>query len=469
MTLPRRGVAHFLVALVLAAALPWLVGCGGEGGATPVGAAPGAPVTLAGELCPPGTAPASWPAVARVNGESRALVVVPASTAGRLAFAIAAVPAAEVYRIAIPWGDGTTLRVDTTRVAGIVLDARSTAGALLAEHTGGRGDWLAASAPALLTPLAASLAARLATPPADPAAADAAFAASLASLATVVASHAVASDALFAWLQPGGNDLDGDGRADFRVERGSGGLSYHLQPLVDSHMAQSTSPVTTAAFVDDATLRAYQPSRDGLFNYISAGEKNVGLWSRLTYGKATDIFVRLRVLGVDVRDGVLAGIPIEYQLLAASGTAIATGSRTFKRSGLAPGPDEVAASDFLADGPPGGERFCFFDAARDGGEPLPTLGSSDPGPGLLCLVAGSPALEGLASAPVTAPELLHPHTAAALAVASPSLPLAVGQVFAFRFPSSRRHGVLRVTGLDLVNHTLSVDFRINRCPDDPGL
>ncbi len=386
-----------------------------------------------------------------------------------LSFRIDGVPEAGTYNLDIRVGKLRWL-AQVSGSTGIVLNSRSTAAALLAatpalSQAQRTAAVLLASYPAQITGLAQYLDTLFVVDPVNTPndiLGTQTLTTTVTNLAALIASNPIAvPGAQLAYLNLGNNDLNGDGRADFRVERGNSGISYHVEPLLDSRMVQATGSVGNLSFVSDADLVRFTPTQ-GLYSWILSTDINIGLWARLTYGRTADTFIRVWVKRIDSLDGVFYGMPIEYQLVNGTGTAIATGTKVFRKFGLTPGLNEVEASDFINDGTASSPQMLIYGANGLGSPYQQTA-----------LVRFREAVNTLSISRATtystgSADGYHLNTSAALSAVNPSYSLQVGQVFDAYFPALGNYALFQIKEIDATRFTITVDYKINRAYNDPS-
>lgn len=253
------------------------------------------------------------------------------------------------------------------------------------------------------------------------------------------------------------NDLDGDGFDDLFVRKSIDGTRVRFETTLSSATSMLEFVSRVASYSDVQVLNDFAAGSTIASRTFGSTTSNVvlGLFFKRAAGR--DTYLKMLLKRIDIDQGTFRGVVAEYAWVLASGTAVATGTKIFARSGTLPGTGMVAASDFLTDGIGTAPNLLYLDAARG-------LGSTDGQALMLRAVQGQPELSRVTVADAWGRVPYYSTMSGALGEILETRAPAAGDVFFAYFPTTRHYAVLKIASVG--DSGMTVQYVVNKAPGE---
>lgn len=258
------------------------------------------------------------------------------------------------------------------------------------------------------------------------------------------------------------NDLDGDGVDDLMIEQTEDGLRVRFYTKLSDQTSMKTKIASISMYTDQQLLAdfAADPSQ-GLLNNgrtFDSGATELALGLYFKRSAAADLYLKLYVRSIDITNGKLNGILVEYDFVEAETTAISTGSVTIMIDGATVVDGTVAATDFLNNTTPGTGTLSFI--SQDKG-----LGCLVGNNRILSCEKGKPVLEEINAATAYGDgSNFDLDATTALKQADYDRTLEVGDVFSAYFPITSHYAVFKVKRI--ADDSVTVDYVVNAAANE---
>lgn len=393
-------------------------------------------------------------------------LIIPSAVTSEWDFRILNIPQSStgIYKILVTVGK-LSLKgwVTESEKDSFKINALTTAAALLADSTQIGADTLMASFPAMVSKIALHV--------------ESAFSANLTevttgifgwpALKTEIASQSdflkknkgFDPNALVAYLGYN-NDLNGDGLTDFKISQTIDRTGIRFETGISSLTSMATNIEKLGSYSDDRLFADFRTGNTRYDRTFDSSAVNIALGMLFQKGANSDKYLKLLIKQVDLHEGTFSGVIAEYSFASASGTAIATGTRTFLLKGTKEVLGAVEGSDFLTDSVATNGVLVYIDPEKG-------LGNLDTLTRMVRAVDGQPELNKLSSAETFAETSTgyQTNTANALKAINKSRGLEIGDVFSAYFKKTRHYALFKVKTMD--TQTVTVDFIVNRAVDEP--
>lgn len=253
------------------------------------------------------------------------------------------------------------------------------------------------------------------------------------------------------------NDLDGDGFDDLFVRKSVDGTRIRFETTLSSATSMMEFVSRVASYSDAQVLSDFAAGNTVASRTFGSTATNVvlGLFFKRAAGR--DSYLKMLVKRVDLYQGTFNGVVAEYAWVLASGTAVATGTKSFAPSGTLPGAGMVAASDFLTDGIATAAILMYLDKTRG-------LGSTDGQALMLRAVQGQPDLSRVTVADAWGRVPYFSTMSGALAEILETRAPQAGDVFFAYFPTTRHYAVLKIATVN--DSGMTVSYVVNKAPGE---
>jgi len=486
----RRFSTTLLIITVTLAALTF--GCGGGGGKNPATGYTGPTTTMNGTLTVPALLnnalltsirgsqntdsdirAAFASATVLVNGSIPGTVVIsPNSSNSMWPIRLEGVPEAindRYYLDVLARRFRLRAHVRTAQKDAFVINSRTTAAVLLEPGSAVEAPDLLATFPSVISVVALQI--------------ENAFNSPLASVTTDVLAlpditALVASQAAFVrnWggFTPGAlvaylgrsNDLDNDGREDLRVIPSIDGTRVSFATVISSDTSlynptsYAQSP-TLASYTDVTLLEDFRTGNTRTDRNFTREAVNFLIGLRFKRGATQDTYLKLLVRRTDMADGRFDGIAAEYQFVTTTGTAVSSGTKTFLMAGASPIVGAVTATDFLTDYPTASPTLLSYLDTTNG------FGGSNMTVPLLRAENAKLDLTDIRQADEYTDTYYRTTSALALKdELGAARALQVGDLFTAYFPKTRHYAMFKITNINTVLQTITVDYYVNSTADE---
>jgi hypothetical protein len=369
------------------------------------------------------------------------------------------------YKIQVLAGKlGLKCWIDAANKDSFVMNSQTTAAALLAEQTGLTAEGLIATFPVQVGRVAKQI--------------ETAFNASTTVVTSSVFAHPdvvqeVASQAAIlkdisaydssvkvAYLGLS-NDLDGNGTDDLLISQTVDRTGIRFSTPLSQQTSLQASGSTLSDYPDVQVLQDFSLGNLRTDRTFDGSAANVLLGLYFSKSAGNDKYLKLLIKRVDLKEGTFSGVLAEYGFVTATGTAIATGTKQIAVSSATISSSVIQATDLLSDSAtPTANLLAFIDLTKG-------LGNPDGTTRMIRAVDGQPELANLSSAERYNEygAGYYVHAQAALAAINKNRGMAVGDVFAVFFPTTRHYALIKIKSVDVA--AVAFDFIVNSAPDEP--
>jgi len=262
--------------------------------------------------------------------------------------------------------------------------------------------------------------------------------------------------AKFAYLQRE-NDLDGDGKIDLYVETNSTNETVRFYTALSKDTSKFEDVTSLDAYSDAALIADFaDPAQLGQGRYFLPGENKTILGLYFKKSATGDKYLKMYVHRVDLAEGVLSGVLVEYSFVTANSTAISKGQKVIMLNGTPLVDGAVYATDFLTDSEEPAGMLSFIDSAKGLGNAEDSL--------MVVAIVGQPDIENVTIAPAwPAGGDYEFNTTRALESIAKSQ-LEVGDAFAAYFATTKHYALFKINSI--AADRIIVDYIVNASEDE---
>ncbi|MBF0406509.1 MAG: hypothetical protein HQM10_04095 [Candidatus Riflebacteria bacterium] len=362
---------------------------------------------------------------------------------------------AGLYRVEFSSGKvGLKAMVRETQKDSFYMDTRSTAAFLLSDAAGIRADEIIATFPSVLTPVAKSIEDLFNT---ENSGFENIF--QLPTLQDEIErqrrfldqNRAVNTKNKVSFLSYE-NDLDGDGTNDFFVKPTTDGTRMRFECALSNHSSMMDQISSIDEYTDSHLLKDFEENNLIATRTFGIETSNFALGFFFKKSLKSDLYLKLFVKNIESAEGSFKGINIEYSFITATGTALASGSKTFLRLGSDLATGTIASTDFINDNSMSDQTLVYLDRSLG-------LGSSDGKTAMIMALPGKPDLLDIESA---LDHTRYPYFSSmtrATQEITRQRQFEMGDVFLIHFPKTDHYAKIKVTSVN--EWAITVDYVVN--------